>query len=312
MLIRFFVSLCFLATGVLANKVLVFFKPGAPDTLAPALILKKALDAKMVPHGTTFVEAMAHGGYKQAFSFDTYTPADAMDHLSTMGEDTKLILYVKRDDHGYDNIACSEINHVDFALGSYLIPVMKRFEMPITEGATLLDKGLSLKPDHDGRKMRELWSVKECSEHVLYEIIEATPEQIKALLAQGGSFLEKLDSMVSYMARGATIETFAENNLRIGFQISTVGITGLAPAMLASHPIDIAIILSGLTIDGTHKYSIWAREGFSGGKVAELIRTSFPGAEGGGTDRAAGATGKMRPDEVFAILKTRPLSAFQK
>lgn len=300
------------------EQVVVFYKPGAPDTMAPAQILEKMSDAKLIPHGKlpSLEELAAQGGYQKAFSFDSYTPAEAMatfqDHLRTIDPQAEIVVFVKKGDKAYDNLVCTQPVPVDFGQGSYLVPVMERSGMEISEGAKHLDSGLSQKPSQEGRALREVYSTKACNSGTLFEIIEANGEQLQMLLTQGHNFLEKLDSVVSYIAKEASVRTFSENGLKIGFQISVVSTTGVGPAILNTHGVDIAVILAGLNIDGHHRYSIWGSDNYSAAKVVDFLKAHFPEATGGGNDRAAGVQGLMTAEQVFKVLREASLSQLQR
>jgi hypothetical protein len=292
-----------------AEEVIIFYRPGFPDTMAPAQIFERAFNAHLVSClDTTAIEKLQNeGGYTQLIAFDTFIESAKIktlrEKLLELDPSTKLIVYIKTGDKAYDNLECHEKNLVDFKSGSYLLPVMKKAQMTISEGAKLLDNGLSHCASKDGKALREYYATYESSANALFEIVEADAEQLKKLLESGYHFVEKLLSQTKSLVTKAKYQTL-ENNIRVGFQIAAVGISTLGPAMIKEGNADIAILLTESDpFNGEQRYSIRTNEKLSAVKIYEFINNNISVIRGGGDDIGAGLTCKANPDEIIAVLK---------
>ncbi|HXW52474.1 MAG TPA: hypothetical protein VEL47_00085 [Myxococcota bacterium] len=304
-------SLLLLPTFVWAEPIVVLYRPGFPDTTAPAQVLEKNLDGRMVSclDETALKEIAEKGGYKELITFDTFLEPEKIavlkDKLASLDPSVKLSIYVKKGDSAYEAVKCDEKKTVDFKDGSYLIPAMEKTKMAITEGAKLLDNGLSHRPSADGKAMRELYSTRECSKDTLFQIIEADVQQLQKLLESGRNFVEKLMSQTTLLVKTASYETLTENGLRIGFQLAATGISALGPAIIDSGKADIAIILTASDpFKGEHRYSIRNSDQYNARKIYEFIKSKTYVIRGGGDDVAAGLTCKATPQEIIGVFRT--------
>jgi hypothetical protein len=291
-----------------AEEIIVFYRPGFPDTMAPAQIFERAFDAHLVSclDNKAIEKLQNEGGYTQLIAFDTFIESEKIrtlrDRLQKLDPSTKIIIYIKAGDKAYEELECDEKNSVNFESGSYLLPAMQKAQISISEGAILLDNGLSHHASKDGKALREYYATYESSAKALFEIVEADAQQLKKLLESGNHFVEKLLSQTKLLVKTAKYQTLG-NNIRVGFQIAAVGISTLGPAMIKEGA-DIAIVLTESDpFNNEQRYSIRTNEKYSARKIYEFINTLIPLIRGGGDNIGAGLTCNAEPEKIINILK---------
>lgn len=304
--------LVLISSAAMAEQIIVLYRPGFPDTTAPAQIFERKLNAAMVSclDGATLSKVAEEGGYTKIISFDTFLEphkiSELKEKLLNLDQTTVLTIFIKQGDTAYDDLQCNEKNTVDFKSGSYLLPVMKQAGLKSTEGAVLLDNGLSHNQSVDGKALRELYSTRLCSADTLFEIIEADRESLESLISTGKNFVEKLRSQTAILIKEAKVQTLSENGLKIAFQIAATGISTLGPALVSSYDADVALILTEsdpFSINGENRYSIRCKEAYSARKIVDTLKKHVDVIRGGGDDVGAGLTCKANAQQVITALR---------
>lgn len=307
-----------MAMSLAAQKVVVLYNQGQPGTMAPAQVMEQACAATTIScdDQQAFNELCGDGDYAELIAFDTFMEPEKLEtlkeKLAGLDGATKLIVYVKGGDNAYNDVKCDEKHTIDFKAGSYLLPAMERAKLPATDGAQLLDNGLSHAPSEQGKALREYYVTYESSKEALFEIIEADAQELREILKSGQLFVDKMLSQTRVLLNTAKYETL-ENEIRVGFQLAATGVSTLAPAMLKTGNADVAIVLiNSDPFSNVQRFSVRAAGNLSASKILEFIKSKVRVIRGGGNDVSAGFTCEASAGEIIAILRTASIDQLRR
>ncbi len=307
------------------DKVLVIYKPGNPEHLAPAYFLERESGAELKSCDLSNEElGLLRGmGYEKLYTFDTYMPAGELIQLvSNLSYEHSIdfVAYVKQGDTGYTkNSVLSPAVHSVARTSSFLEQAALNIGVELSQALQVLSSGLSQEPSVDGINLKNYWLTHGSSPRVFKDIKDADPKLLQEYIETGKHYGEKAESVAKYVAKaGTTVLEITEGSrpVKVAFASTNTDVLNTGKVILDQLPnVEVVIIETGKAnfLDGISRYSIRIRKGsqLTADKIIQHLVATLPNEstdkkdrnQGGGKPDLAGGTVKGTAQEIWLACK---------